>query len=183
MLRRVPSLGRGGGLHSNQGGGGHLSAGHAINTVVDKNNGDIFAPVCSAHALRQTDGSKVAVALIGEHQGIRIAALDAGCNGAGTSVGGGNVVISNVIHLQAAAANTQAAQCLIDQAHFVQDLTDELHNRAVHTAGTKAGDLVLLDRLCTGIDLFHLYLPSKIELTASMTFSRLIILPPEQRQV
>ena len=64
-----------------RGGRSHLAAGHAVNSIVDENGADVLAAVCSMDDLSSTDGSEVAVALVGEYEGILADnALCAGCN-------------------------------------------------------------------------------------------------------
>ena len=159
VLLGIAAAGRGGGLHTDQRGGGHLAAGHAVDAVVDVDHGDVFTPVCGGDGFRQADGGKIAVSLISKDQTVGIGTLHAGGHGTGTAVGGGGVVVGDVIHMQPAAADAQHAGGLVDQLHFVQDLSDQLDDGGMHAAGAEAGDLVLLDGGRSSIDLFHLISP------------------------
>ena len=71
----------------------------------------------------------------------------------------GGVVVGDIVHVQAAAADAQDAGGAVHQIHLLQHLTDELDDGGVHTAGAEAGDLVLLDGFCSSVDLFHLTCP------------------------
>ena len=161
VLLGIPALGGGGGLHAHQGGGGHLAAGHAVDAVVDEDHGDVLPPVGGGHGLRQADGGQIAVPLVGVHQGVRVGPLHAGGHGGGPAVGGGGVVVGDVVHVQAAAADAQHAGGLLHHVHLLQHLADELDHRGVHAAGAEAGDLVLLDGLGSRIDQFHLTSPPR----------------------
>ena len=57
----VPAIGRRLGHLPRQGGGSHLSAGHAVNGVVDENDGDILIPGGGVDGLRHADGGQIAV--------------------------------------------------------------------------------------------------------------------------
>ena len=155
VLPGITPLRRGGGLHAHQRGGGQLSAGHAIDTVVHKDHGDILTPVGGGHGLRQADGGQVAVTLIGEHQRLRVAALGAGGHGAGASVGGQQIIVGEVSHAQTAAAYADGAGALVQHIHLLQHLADELEEGAVHTAGAEAVHHVGLNAFCSRIYLFH----------------------------
>ena len=159
VLLGVPALGGSGGLHAHQGGGGHLAAGHAVDAVVDEDDSDVLSTVGGGDGLSQADGGEVAVPLIGEHQRIGVGALHAGGHGAGPAVGGGGVVVGDVVHVQAAAADAQYAGGLLHQVHLLQHLADELDDGGVHAAGAEAGDLVFLDGFGSRIDQFHLTSP------------------------
>src|SRR5699024_11087895 len=82
------AVGAGGGLLADEGGGGHLAAGHAVNGVVDEDNGDLLAAVGGVDDLVGADGSEVTIALVGEHAGVRVNALDTGGDSGGAAVRG-----------------------------------------------------------------------------------------------
>ena len=54
-----------------QSGWGHLAAGHAVNGVVNENNGYILPAGGSVHCLGGADSGEVAVSLIGKHRACR----------------------------------------------------------------------------------------------------------------
>ena len=76
----------GGGLLSRQGGGSHLTAGHAVIGIVQKEHGDVLAARSSVHDLCHANGGQVAIALVGHHNAVGQHTLDAGSHGRGTSV-------------------------------------------------------------------------------------------------
>ena len=155
VLPGITPLRRGGGLHAHQRGGGQLSAGHAVDTVVYKDHGDILTPVGGGHGLSQTDGGQVAVALIGEHQRVGVAAFGAGGHGAGPPVGSKQIIVGEVSHAQTAAAYADGAGALVQHIHLLQHLADELEEGAVHTAGAEAVYHIGLNAFCSRIYLFH----------------------------
>ena len=159
VLLGDPALGGGGRLHPQQGGGGHLASGHAVDAVVDKDHGDVLPPVGGGEGLAQADGGEIAVPLVGEDQAVRAGALHPGGHGGGPPVGGGDGVVGDVIHVEAAAADSGDHDGLVHQLQLVQSLADELHHGGVHTAGAEPGHLVLLDGGGAGINLFHIRIP------------------------
>ena len=82
------------------GSGRHLAAGHALNCVDDEDNGDVFASCSGMNGFAHTDGSEVAVALVGEYDFAGIGTFNAGCNSRSSAVCGfdhinGEVIISH----------------------------------------------------------------------------------------
>ncbi len=71
FIRRPPSPGRSRALLPDQGGGRHLSAGHAVDSVVHEKDSDLFAAVGGMHDLGGADGRQVAVSLIGNDDLVR----------------------------------------------------------------------------------------------------------------
>src|SRR5690606_15048560 len=63
---RIPSVRTGSSFHPFQCSGGHLSACHAINTIVYENHNYILAPVAGMNSLGCTNGSQVTIPLIGK---------------------------------------------------------------------------------------------------------------------
>ena len=82
----ITAVGAGCGLLSDKSRGSHLTAGHAVNCVVDEDRGDLFAAVCSVNDFSRADGSKVAVTLICENNIVGVGALNTGCSGGRSSV-------------------------------------------------------------------------------------------------
>ena len=81
-------VGRGGRLLAGQRGGRHLAAGHAVDGIVDEDDGDILAAAGGVHDLGHADRGQVAVALVGEDDPVGQDALDAGGHGRGAAVRG-----------------------------------------------------------------------------------------------
>ena len=58
--------------------GRHLAAGHAVHGVVDEEDGDVLAAIGRVQDLGRADRGQVAIALVGEHDLVRLRALQAG---------------------------------------------------------------------------------------------------------
>ena len=155
MLLLIAAVRGGSGLGAKQRGRGHLAAGHAVDAVVDEDDREILAAVCSAHGLGQADGGKVAVALIGEHQRLGAAALERAGDGAGPAVGGGDGVHIEIGNGEAAAADALDIAGVVELAQLIEGLADYLTNARVHAAGAEAGDRALEDTRRAGINFFH----------------------------
>ena len=136
----VAAVGRSGGLHAEHGGRGHLAAGHAVDAVVDEDDGEVLAAVGSGHRLGQADSGEVAVALVGEHQRLRAAALEGAGDGAGPAMRGRDGVEIKIGNGQAAAADALHIAGVIDHAQLVERLGDYLADARVHAAGAEARD-------------------------------------------
>src|SRR5581483_5040379 len=78
FVGRVASL-RGGRTYlTQQGGRRHLAAGHAVDGVVDEDDGDGFAAIGRVQNLRRTDRGKIPVALIADDNTFGPGSLDGG---------------------------------------------------------------------------------------------------------
>ena len=64
-----------------------MSSGHAVDTVVDENHGEVFASVAGVDCFACSDGGQVAVALICEHNLVGPHAFDTCSARWGASVG------------------------------------------------------------------------------------------------
>ncbi len=120
VLAVAPQL-RGGGFLSLQGGGGHLSARHAIDGVVDKDGGELLAAHGRVHDFGGADGSQVAIPLIGEYGQVGVCALNAGGDSGCAAMGGLNkVAVEVVAGIHGAAHRADAygacAQVQLDQS-------------------------------------------------------------------
>ncbi len=82
----VATLWAGGRLHAYERGGGHLSARHAVNGVVDEYDGDALATVADMYRLGSAYGGKVTVTLVCEDQLFGREAFEGGGNGGSASV-------------------------------------------------------------------------------------------------
>ena len=85
-LPGIPSGGRSAGLFADKGGRRHLAAGHPVDRVVDEKNCHLLAPVGGVEGFRQTDGSQIAVPLVGEDDGVVLGPGNAGADGLGAAV-------------------------------------------------------------------------------------------------
>ena len=145
----------------------------AAQSFITDTNKYVFAAVGSVDGLRHADGGEVAIALIGEHQGIGIGAFHAGGHGAGAAMGRGGGIVGDIIHVQTTAADAENAGSAINKVHLIQHFADELDNSAVHTAGAETGNFILLNGFCPRINLFHSF-PS---FTYSAAFLLLLLRP------
>ena len=87
------------------------------------------------NSLRHTDGSKVAVALICEHDIIGICTLKTRCNSRGTSVSRFDHIAREIIIRHNCAAYWSNADCSALDAEIVYSLGDKAVDYAVGAAG------------------------------------------------
>lgn len=130
------AIGSGGCLLTDEGGRGHLAAGHAVDGVVDEDDDDVLATVGGMDGLGGTDGGEVTVALIGEDDVAGIEARDGGGNGGSASVCGLDPVDVDVVVGEYGAAYGSDADGLVLNAEFVDDFGEYLVNDAVGASGT-----------------------------------------------
>ena len=116
--------------------GGHLAAGHAVNGVVDEDDGDILAAGGSVDRLGGADGGQVAVALVGEDDVIGAGALQAGSHSLGASMGGLHHIAGEVIVAHDRAAHRGHAHGLAFHTQLLQGLGHQAVDDAVGAAGT-----------------------------------------------
>ena len=83
----ITAIGGGGSLHAEQGCRSHLTAGHTVNGIVDKDDSDILATVAGMYSLCRTDSRQVTVALISEYQSTGIEAVGSGGQSGRTAMG------------------------------------------------------------------------------------------------
>ena len=113
-----------------QAGGSHLPAGHAVDGVVDEDDGDMFAARSRMHGLGHADGGKVAITLIGEHHVVRQHALDARGNRRGAAMRRLDHIAAEEVRSGDGAAHRRDA----DGAAFDIKLVDDLGDQTVHDA-------------------------------------------------
>ena len=114
--------------------GGHLSAGHAVNRVVDEDDADALAAVGRVHDLGHADGSQVAVALVAEHEGVLSGVFGARGHGGRAAVRGFHAVHLQVVVNKHRAAHGTNADGLVQQAHFHQAFRHQAVRDAVMAA-------------------------------------------------
>ena len=125
----------GGGLLPDEGGGRHLPARHAVNAVVDKDDGDIFAARRRMDRFRHTDGGEVAVPLVDEHRPVGQTALDARRHGGRPAVRRFLHVAVEIIVRKHPAPAGRDADALILQAQLFDALRDQPMHDPVRAAG------------------------------------------------
>ena len=123
----------------NQRGGGHLSARHAVNGVVDENRGELLAAVRRVDHLRRADGRHIAVPLVANNQMIGQYPLDAGSGGGGSAVGGLHRVKVKVEVSPNGAAHRVGDDRLFPQPQLVNDTGDNPVDNAVAAAPAVLG--------------------------------------------
>ena len=130
----VAAIRRGGGLHTQQRGRGHLAAGHTVDGVVDEHHRDVLAAVAGVDGLGGTDSGQVTVALIGEHVAVGVEALDGGGDSGSAAVGSLLEVDVEIIVGHHRASHGGHADGLVLYAEFLDDLGDDAVSRAVAAA-------------------------------------------------
>ena len=116
-------------------GGRHLTARHAVNAVVDEDDGDVFAAGCGMNSLGGADRGEVAVALICKYNSVGMRALNARCNCGGASVGSlDHITVEIIVRENGAAYGSDTYGAALD-AKLVNDLGDKTVNDAVSAAG------------------------------------------------
>ena len=110
----------GGGTLTQKRGRGHLSPSHAVNGIVNKNRGYVFAPVGCVDGLGGPDGRQVTVTLVGEDKPVRAYPFDTGSHGLSPPVGGLNHVEIEVIVSQDRTADRRNPNGLFSQTPFIQ---------------------------------------------------------------
>ena len=127
----LTTVGAGGCLHSHQRGGSHLAAGHAIDGVVDEDDGDVLTAVQRVDGLGGADTSQVAVALVGEDKMVGPQTLDGRGDGGCAAVGGFLPVDVNILVCEDGTAHGRYADGLLLNAHLFDNLCNELVHDAV----------------------------------------------------
>ena len=131
----IPAVLAGSRLLPDEGRGRHLSARHAVNAVVDENDGDVFAARRRMDGFRHADGREVAVPLVDEHQPVGKASFDARRDGGSPAVGGFLHIAVEIIVGEHRAPDGGDADRLIFETEFLYALRDQPVHDAVRTAG------------------------------------------------
>ena len=172
----ISAVGRGLGDLTGQGGGGHLTAGHAVDGVVDENNGNVLVTCGSVNGLCHTDGGKVTVTLVGKYDILGICALDAGCNGGCAAVCGLNHVTVEIVICHNGAANGSDTDRVAFNSKLIHDLCDQ----SVHDTVRATGAVVHghIRQSMRSFENYHDQLPPAIFSMLSSTCSGEGIIPP-----
>ena len=126
---------RGGGGLALQRGGRHLAAGHAVEGVVDEDAAELLAARGSLEGVVEADRAEVAVALVGDRDGVGAGAAHARRGGRGAAVRGGDVRGVPVVVGEHAAADGVDEDRAVLQAHLGAALGHELVHDAVSAPG------------------------------------------------
>ena len=120
----LATVGAGRCLLAEQRGGGHLSARHAVDGVVDEDHRDVLATVQRVDALGGADAGHVAVALIAEHHAVGPQALHGRSHCGSTSVGGLLPVDVDILVGKHRASHGADADGLLFDAHFLNHFSN-----------------------------------------------------------
>ena len=112
-----------------------VKTGHAVDGVVDEDDGELLAPVGGVDDLVGAYGGEVAVALVGEDAGAGVDALDAGGDGGGAAVRGLVHVAVEVVIRENGTSDRRDADDVVGQTELLDRLTDEPVGYAVVAAG------------------------------------------------
>ena len=121
MKLRVAAVGAGDRLHAQEGGGSHLAAGHAVNGVVDEDDGDVFTAVEGVDGLGRADAGEVAVALVGEDQSVGPKPLHGRSQCRCATVGGFLPVHIDILISKHRATHGGDGDGFVRHAHFRDD--------------------------------------------------------------
>src|SRR5208283_673603 len=105
--------------------GSHLTTGHAVDPVVDQEDGDRLAPVRRVDELGQADGDRVPVSLDREDQEFGVHPLDARHHGRRSSVGGLDGVDVQILVSEDAAPDRVDQNRSFPHAHLMEGDRDE----------------------------------------------------------
>ena len=132
---------------ADQRGGGHLSAGHAVDRVVDEEDGDLFAAIGRMHDFGGADGGQIAIALVGNHNLVGTGPFQAGRRGGSAPMRDLHVAHIKVVVGENRAAYRTDQDGLILHPQIFQSFGDQFVRDAV-AASRAVVRLVLADRFC-----------------------------------
>ena len=119
--------------------GSHLAAGHAVDGVIDEDNGDVLAARSRMNGFRHSDAGEVAVALISKNDIAGINTFDTRCNRRCTTVGGFNHVATKEIVCHDRATNGHDANRGALDIKLVDAFGNQAHNDTVSAARAEIG--------------------------------------------
>src|SRR6516162_8496416 len=136
FVEGTASPGRGGAALSDERSRSHLAAGHAVDCVVDEEDGDLLAAIRGVHDFGGGDGGKVTVALIGNDDFVGAGAFEPGGRGGSASVGDLHVANIEVVVGKHRTPDRADENGLILQFQVFNGLRDQLVNNPVAASGT-----------------------------------------------
>ena len=128
------SPGRSRGHLADQRGRRHLSAGHAVDRVVDEEHADVLAAIGGVHDFRGADGRQVAVALVCHHDGLGMRTLQRGRCGGRASVRHLHVAHVEVVVGEDRAAHRTHQDGAVLKTEIGERFGDQLMDDAVSAA-------------------------------------------------
>jgi hypothetical protein len=134
--QRIPAIWRSGALLAERGGGSHLAAGHSVDAVVDEDDGDGFAAVGGVDDFGGPDGRQIAIALVGDDNAFRTAALDGGRHGGGAAVRRLDVADIEIVVREYRAADRADQHGAVLHAQVFERLRQQFVRDAVAASGT-----------------------------------------------
>src|SRR5512146_747961 len=154
------ALRRGSGCLADERGGSRLAARHAIDGVVDEDDGDILSAICCMEDFRRTDGRKVTVALIANDNALGTAALHCRCNRRATAMRRLHIAYVEVVIGKDGAADRSNENGPVLNAKIVNGASQQLVNDAMSAARTEVrlmlefglAIVALVERLCPALD-------------------------------
>ncbi len=139
FIRGAPAPGRRGALLPDQGGGGHLSARHAVDSVVHEKDCDLLTAVGGMHDFSGANGREIAVSLIGNDDFVGMGSLDSGGRSGRAAVRGLDIAYVEIIVGKYRATHWTHEDRLVLQTEFLQGFGNQLVGDAVSAAGTVVG--------------------------------------------
>lgn len=143
--RAGPGHRGGGGLLPRQRGGSHLTAGHAIRGIVDKDGGELLATIGGVNDLRCANGCKVAVALVCKDHLVRLHPLDARGHCRSPAMQRADGVRGHEPGKISTAAHTAHADRVPADAQLVNHRRHQLHNDPMVQPGQNVKGLSFRD--------------------------------------
>ena len=138
-----PPCGRRGGLLIQDGGRGHLPAGHPVDGIVDEDDGDVFPSVGRMKTLRDADGGEISVPLVGKDDAIREDPLDPRGHGRPPSMLRLDHVDIEIVVGQHGTSRRRDADRDAPDIQFIDHLGDQPVGDAVTASRTVVKDRVL----------------------------------------
>ena len=151
------AVGCGGGFLSEQSGRSHLTAGHAVDGIVDENNGDVLATIGGMNGFASAYGSQVAVALVGKHQFVGLQALDGCSHGRCASVSSFRHIDVDIVISKHGTTHRSHTNGIFGSAHFFDYFAHYLVHGAVAATGAVVHGAVLEQRGLLIDEIFGFY--------------------------
>ena len=136
FVHRAASPGRSGAALADERGGGHLAASHAVDRVVDEENGDLFSAIGGMDDLGRADRGEVAISLIGDHNLVRAGALQSGSGSGSAAMRHLHVAHVKIVVSENGTADRTHQDGLILQAEVFESFGNQFVDHAVAAPGT-----------------------------------------------
>ncbi len=130
----IPTPGSGGSFLTNKRSGRHLPACHSINSVIDKNDRQVFSTVCGVDRLAGSDCRQISVSLIGKNNILRTDSLYSRSHSQRPSVGSLTAVKIPIIISKHSATYRRNCNNLISNIQFIHNLGNQPMDNSVAAA-------------------------------------------------